>query len=427
MLLPTLSVEVALEALLHQSILSSRQMLERLQSTLIQRLDDLLRQLGVPGSAELRITVVDSSPSDSLPISLEVNNHHCDYTWKIIHLLYSYVSGVAFDKMPPPQMIAAELRELSPGNDGEDAQNHMIDLICSICIEAIKLQPMVVLGHEQLTTYRDQLIACSDEADQFRRELTPERLPSLPWLKQVLGFMLEHKLSIALTGRLPGSKTVGALLLQCWRQGMPHIYAAEELMDALVPNDTKAEIHFAPGFLREVTESHEKDGGECFLSLRQAIYDEFGVSLPRFKFVENQALNPRSFALKVHAQVLKPWVGLLPSSGTLTTREQIEYIVRALDEDLRSNLCCLFPRWYADHFISELEQTFPTLVRIVRERFNQTQRVRVLRGLLADHISLRNLRSILERMLDYESDPDDLDQFELYVRAGGSKPLSVIS
>ena len=40
-----------------------------------------------------------------------------------------------------------------------------------------------------------------------------------------------------------------------------------------------------------------------------------------------------------------------------------------------------------------------------------------LRALLGDQISLRNLRLILERMLDYEGDLDNFDELNVFVRA----------
>jgi flagellar biosynthesis component FlhA len=189
-------------------------------------------------------------------------------------------------------------------------------------------------------------------------------------------------------------------------------------MDALVPKSAKIEMHFAPGYLREVTDSHDVNPVENFYGPRQAMYDKFGISLPGFKFIENPTLKPRSFALRLNAHLLKPWVGLPSASEVSTPQAQLEYIVDTLVRDLCANLHCLFPRWYADDYVSGLDQVFPTLLRMVKDRFDQTQQARVLRTLLADQIPLRNLRLILERMLDYEGDPNDLDRFDIFVRAG---------
>ena len=246
-------------------------------------------------------------------------------------------------------------------------------------------------------------------------------MPTLEWLAQVLGFALDHKLIIATSAMLPTSEMVSTLLLHCWQQRMTDVYATEELMDALVPKSANVEIHFAPGYLREVTYSQDANAVEAFYGLRQAMYDEFGISLPGFKFAENPTLKPRSFTLRINAHLLKPWVG--PLSEVSTTLIPLEYVVRALDGDLRANLRCMFPRWAADDYVSGLEHAFPTLLRMAKDRFNQTQRARVLRALLADQIPLRNLRLILERMLDYEGDPDDLDQFDIFVRRGLARQL----
>ncbi len=407
MVSPTLPVRLTLNL----SIPST----DRLRSTLLERLNDLLHGLGVPGSVELEIATATAGRPDPLPLTLEVNHRSCDYSPEMARQLYRYTNRAVFD---PPGEVSDHLRAWASQAGNEDRQKQVTELISLICVEAIKLQPSVLLGPDQLTAYQAELNAWSSESSIADRKPAPGRPPALEWLEPVLSFALDHKLSIASSAILPASRTVADLLLDCRRQEMTDIYAAEELMDELVPRDTRVGIHFAPGYLREVTETHDEDVGESFFGLRQTIYDEFGVSLPWFKFVENPDLEPQSFALGINAHVLTPWA----RPGRLNTQSQLEGIVYALGQDLRASLDCLFPRWYTDEYISGIEQSFPTLVKMVKDRFNQTQRARVLRKLLADKVSLRNLRGILERMLDYEGDPDDLEKLDNFVRAGITLP-----
>lgn len=296
----------------------------------------------------------------------------------------------------------------------------MVELVGLICVEVIKLQPSVLLLNEQLTAYRDRLIALTNDSRPIQLELKPEKFPTLEWLEQLLAFALDHKLGIEPSAILPSSKMISSLIMDCWEHGVTYFEAAEELMDALLPaGHTDLEIHFAPGYLRKFSDSNDSEEVNCFYALRQAIYDEFGPSLPSFKFVENQTLRPRSFALKINAHLLIPWVGPGSASGASAPHSsQHEYVVRVLYLDLSTYLSCLFPRWYADYYVCGLDGVFSTLVRIVKDRFNRTQRVRVLRALLEDHVSLRNLQYTLERMLDYEGDLEDSEQLVVFVRAG---------
>ena len=396
-LLPTLPVQIRLEASFLQLMHSTNRLMERLNSVLPPQLDDLLHQLGVPGRSEVEFTVADNKRSNPLPLTLRVNSRECDYSWEVTQQLYSYLSDTPFDETILREELEKQLHAWCSQESEEVAQTRIIELIRSICIEAIKLKPSVLLGPEQLLSYREQL---RESLAQSHCELTPHSLPTVEWLGIVLGFALDHKLTIATSATLPNSEVVSTLLLNSWRQGMTEGDAGEELMDALVPQSATVEIHFAPGYLRELTEPQDTKARSAFSGLRQGIYDEFGVSLPGLKFAQNPTLKLRAFTLRINAHLLKPRVGPLSASEVSNTLIPLDYIVRALHRDLCANLHCMFPRWAAYDYVSGLEHAFPTLLRIGKDRFNQTQRARVLRAFLADQIPLRNLRLILERMLD---------------------------
>ena len=152
LLSPTLPVQVVLEAWLLQLMHSTNRLTERLHSVLPQRLDELLQQLGVPGRTEVGVTVADGKLPNPLPLTVSVNHRLCDYSWEVTQRLYSYVGGTLFDGTILREEMADELHVWCSQEDDEVAQTRMIQLISSICVEAIKLQPSVLLGREQLTS-----------------------------------------------------------------------------------------------------------------------------------------------------------------------------------------------------------------------------------------------------------------------------------
>lgn len=85
-----------------------------------------------------------------------------------------------------------------------------------------------------------------------------------------------------------------------------------------------------------------------------------------------------------------------------TTWDALGYLVLFLSADLRAHSACLLHRQAVEDHLEQLEMAFPALIKAAREKVPIEQMARVLRALITEEITIRDLRSILEQMLDYD-------------------------
>jgi type III secretion protein V len=98
----------------------------------------------------------------------------------------------------------------------------------------------------------------------------------------------------------------------------------------------------------------------------------------------------------------------------LQTWDPVEFIILLVSAEIRRQAERLFDVEDAEYQLARLETAFPALVHLALERFSVGTITRVLRGLLADQNSVRNLRLILERMLQFEAIRADSDKLIVF-------------
>jgi hypothetical protein len=178
--------------------------------------------------------------------------------------------------------------------------------------------------------------------------------------------------------------------------------------------------------------------------LRDGLFYELGVRIPPLRIVPDASLPAGAFRLRSGAGGWAPWAGLEPGqllasapadtlelhgiSGTATTFppndspaavvpaaaqaeldrigvgswDPIGFMVLAAARDIRAQPGVLLDIDAVESSLAQLEQAFPELVYAALEKVSATDLTRVLRRLLASGVSIRNLRSILERLLAYD-------------------------
>ena len=174
------------------------------------------------------------------------------------------------------------------------------------------------------------------------------------------------------------------------------------------------------------------------------IFYELGVVLPQIMWVQTPAIAPGLLAVRINDLLGAPLRGLQPnewlvnvetnsallkgytsrpatnpttgrafaivSGGDrseldargLQTWDPVEFIILFASAEIRRQAERFFDVEDAEYQLARLETAFPALVHLALERFSVGTITRVLRGLLADQNSVRNLRLILERMLQFE-------------------------
>ena len=120
----------------------------------------------------------------------------------------------------------------------------------------------------------------------------------------------------------------------------------------------------------------------------------------------------------------------LESRG-LTTWDQMEYLILSFAAALRRNGASFVDGRFTKAQLQRLGAAFPALIETVQSIFSVQQITAVLRALAAEELSIRNLRSILERLLDYQSHKDaasdeseELNRIVTFVRIGIKREIS---
>jgi len=415
---PLVPVELALPA---ENVGGPTVEKEAVRREVTAALQALLDQLGLPGRAEVSLAALDGRQP---PLQLRLHGELCRYPWELLQQLYHYVHETPLAPGPDGEELAAWLDAADPGD--------AIAFIRLACEEIAKLQPQRLLGPEQVDALGRQLdLAHSGDG----------------WLAPLLARVLEMRLSLADRPRLR------ATLQEAAGAGHPWETAAEALIASLMP--ATAEIRVAPALLRALTQSAGAGERNLFAPFRDAIFYELGARFPDLRFVPAPGLKARGFALAVNHLTAPPWTALPPDTAaaqmesealrsaygiesqpalnpsarnawSLVPAESADRLVSAgvsiLGPLAYLALCCAADlRGQAHRFLnvgnvseeilSPLQGSFPDLVAQVDGRCGDAKVTAVLRHLLAEHVSIRNMRRILETMLDYDVIPVDASQY----------------
>jgi len=438
--LPSVNVRLELDRSFARLLDPADPLAVSLSGQLEQALSERLAILGVPAVPVIQIAALSASRADDESfLRILVNDQICPFSAELVQRVYSCVNGLPLSPRPNAHEVGQWLSRLDGHKNGDglsdEAGARRVELLCCLCLETVWLRPRVFLTPEAVTAYLASLHAVNvlDLASMAQR-INPL------WLRPILQEVLDLKISIA------DRPTVSKVLAENCRRS--RVELTEDLVVALRP--PQLEIRLPEAYLRELTTaSTEKD---VFTLLRDGLFYELGVRLPDFRLVVDEGLHPRTFVLKINHLTVLPWVGIKPeqwlvnavieedgdravklNDGTrlpaaaalnpaqwnvcalvdgngknqaeasgLTTWSQLGYLILSVATDLRNNSALLLDSKHVQQMTEQLAQVFPALVAAVRQKVSLEQLTAMLRALLADQISIRNLRAICEAVLDYD-------------------------
>lgn len=230
----------------------------------------------------------------------------------------------------------------------------------------------------------------------------------------------------------------------------------EDIAETVVRRPAAIEIHMHPDYLVHLfnvkATSSSLDAPEIddriraeFGVLARRLFSELGIRVPAIKLIASNNLKDNAFAAKMNGLVGMPSIGLRPSEVLVnTTPERLErlgikalhssnprtnetsciiakenlkklegqefgawdcvgYIVLALRRQLKRNAWRFIDTEVVEYELASMHQSCPELVLAALERFSIEHLTRVLRKLLREEVSVRDLKTILERMLTYDS------------------------
>jgi len=444
---------IAIRVEISAPVLSVSAVHEALHRALQRSVAELLAALGIPGDAAISISSTQHSPGDGRVLKLTINDHPCDYPDELLGWVCSYVTGQHLDAGPSPTTTVEQLRRGSQPVSAEDYDEdpRATQFVTLACEEIIKANSTLLLGPSQLAAYRAAFpspnsaaggVADGSETDTIR-------------LRTVLDAVLELGLSIA--DRQIVADTLAATAQQTVED------ATEELIDRLVPSTI--EIQLPVEYLRELTAEPTTGPSQLYTFVREGLFVELGVKFPPFRFVTAAHLKPRSFAFKIAHMPTLPLLGLAPEeclvndtidrlalnkinataatnpatgqpssvmalesapraeAAGLTIWNNAGHLMLSFAAALRKHSRVVIHRAGVQRELDALAQVFPALVSTSRSRVGVSRLTPVLRALVGDEISIRDLRRILERALDYEGAPGDASGLLAFIRRGLSHQL----
>jgi hypothetical protein len=460
---PDVPVIVELHDSLDYVLKNSNDLYQEVSRKISQGLNHLMDVMGIPGKTSVSFGSPQGNAGlPEAILRLYVNGRVCYYPDELLQRVYCYIKGVPLGPAEPSALILDWLTNPAhSANEDRAIYTGLVDFLELICLEIIKKQPDVLLGQPQLEAYLNILrnlpeIPENDASDKqdgilpslarffqpigtfFSRPRKSDGKKPLPdirdWLLPILPQVLNLRISIADT------QTINQVIGDAWEQGRSEEDAAEDLIAALRPG--VVEIQLPLNYLQEITSYGTDLDRDSFTKLRDGLYYEDGLPFPDFRFVPVDHLKADSFAFKINHVPCTPRIGLRP--GTYVVNESVaglsflnqngqividpvnlrecgivisamdlskdhadllrwdplSYLFLSLIADLKENYTGLVDREVVVRFLNQLILSFQALALVIQQMFSLEDITRVLRLLLAESLSIRNLRAILEAIID---------------------------
>ena len=421
---PTLPITIMLGEPIADVTAPAHPLNQPIRSQLARVLDQLMLELGVPGVVNVELGVC-STHRQERRICVMIAGREARYSDALLERATSYAMDVPLGVASDQEMTAWFQQQVAAA-PGESA---LADLVAALASEIIEQAPSILLGPAQLEAYYAVLRSLPSQTDPA------PRLP-IEMVDRVARDLLDQKIGIGNTQVIADIITNGLNLGRAIHE------ICEEAIAALRP--LHATIYIAADLLRRLTMTSVGPTSVTFATMRDGLFYELGARLPNLMFETQDDLRPNSFALRINDVVTLPKVSIGPdqllvnsrpdelqdrgihaigatqpysgsraaivdvadleatSATGATTYDAWEYLVLCISGEMRRNAAVLFDRDDCEWMLNFLESAFPELVKAVRARYTTEQITRTLRALIAEDISIRNARAIMEAMLDFD-------------------------
>jgi hypothetical protein len=356
--------------------------------------ETMLRTLGLRGEYTIRARHVEPTA----PFRIHLNGRDCRYPADLVTLLWrARVTDADLAANELPGALAFCLAA-----EREEARRPAVSFVVDLTLETLKLRP-------------ERLLRPTDVAFMADRIGGLDRLPTEATVQvgEAMAQLLALGLSCALEPRLLSH--------------MSEIAAAgdpQDLTEQLITSsrDSSIELRVERTYLEDLLAEDVDDPlplattGEVGALIDRRLRGTFywwGVRLPRLVFVADDCLPAHTARVRIgHLPgVLLP----LPKRAspeiheTQTGSRPSSIDVAGLVDVFRRGIWLLIVRLTdiasLEYELSELDKNVPKLVRAALRRVTLAQLVRLVRGLLREGISVRNLRTILERLVMFSAVP----------------------
>jgi type III secretion protein V len=347
----------------------------------------------------------------------------------------------------PDGWLAAYVAGLDPGQD-EPGRTVVFDFLARLVADVIEERPGHLVDPTQAPLYLENGTISSGEV------ASPIGADSLC---DVLRSLLD--LGVSVNDR--------SLVLSAIRTGLARGRPSADWTEAAFARlrANRIEIHAHPAYLRGLgvpvpavpspppmsvyDPEIDEEFRHLFRSLEDNLFLQLGLPLPALVWVVSRGMRERMLAVKINDRLGPPVLGL--ELGTLLVNAPTEQVRRmqlarrpgsapmgggdfAVVSELdrrtiqQAGLASLGPREFVlqvlaleiiqvadrllstddvEYLLARLKREFPDLVRATLVRFTVEDLTRVLRGLLRERLAIRDLPTILGRLLEYDTIPVD--------------------
>ena len=420
-------VSIAFAPSLGRALYDHKPLQELVSQASVQGLTAVMTVLGIPGIPDIHLTLASEQalPGEGL-LFVYCNDRSFGYSDELLRRVYSYVNGTLPAPSITPVVILAWLLEniYATTETTDHNQAKAVEFLSLACVEIVKRQPNILLGLDQVIEFISSLPTPESALDWP---------PEPAWLQPILSKVLSLNISIADTGQIATIASKGGQRSQ--------VDIAEDIIATLCPDHIDVQLPW--DYLKEITIAREEIDSFGLMGVRRDVLQVLGLHLPTFRFVSAEHLKPGSFSFTINHVVMLPWMGLrsgqyivleptdqlashgvqvipvvnpltdlsinmidlmkqdLPAGTNLTKLDQMVYLKWCFDESLQEYGPCFLHLRFIEEQLVQLKAAYPALIQAIYANVSTTLIVQVLRALVAEKTSIRNLKLILESLLEY--------------------------
>lgn len=403
---------------------------------------DWLDTMRLPVDANIELRHVQSVRGPGfVGVAVILNNVRCGFSKRQLNQVYESAMRLAPPDVAASLKSAQEVLSAAPASGNDESLDHAHALLIELVVEAVKISSERVITPEVaealLDQTRDENPALGREIKGLARSFVTDVLRRLTKVHISVQDAVEFVQHLV-QGRAEGftANEVAERLIDRWRPRAVEIHvdpglAARLLKDDAIPAKPYPATTLAP------------EPAELFGMMYDGLFYELGVLLPGINVVVDPELPSGFCRFRLHERLTPMMRGLAtnellvndtserlklsgiqdaqarsnPANGNacavisknyepklppgLTTWNQLGYIVLLLSSELRSSVPDLLSLNDVEELLGKLNDSFPALITATLNQYSQLEVAHVLRCLLRDEFSVRNLRSVLEAMLDF--------------------------
>ena len=417
---------------------------ESLEHRLSSKLGELLERVGLVGDPAIEV----QSESSARALKVRVHGVLQPYSPELMKRVWQAVAPEPLRSLPEAASSRRDtgfpdawLKQYVSGVQSSYQADWALTLeyVTELAFEIIRQHPSCLVGPAQVAAYLDE----APPLVKPQPSLSPETLS--PVLKSLLHWgvrindkheLLQEVRNVLALGR-PVGEAIEAVFARL-RSNRIEIHVHPQYVDAMLEGEPPHEPQSV--YLRGNT----KNTAEPFRVAEEALFYELGLVLPDVVWLPSAETSEGMIAIKVNDQLQAAQPGLKtgevlvnapldqlkvlgvqgrsythPVNGSecavvaethrnaaenagFRVWSPIEFVALALYGEVSRLAECLLSIEDVEGQLAELDSSFPELTRAAA-RFSLEDLTRVLRGLLTEKISIRNLRGILEQLLCYDT------------------------